>query len=79
MIDCCKLEEIIEQWYFLNSIPKPTCSMASKVSYKSMISFSRRDLLKKMTVFFKNLEIGDITITEKTVNKPSLIKIQSKI
>jgi hypothetical protein len=79
MIECCKLEEVIEQWYFLNSIPKPTCSKASKVSYKSMISFSKRDLLKKMKEFFENLEIGDITITKKGDNKTSLIKIQSNL
>ena len=79
MIECCKLEEVIEQWYFLNSIPKPTCSKASKVSYKSMISFSKRDLLKKMKECFENVEIGDITITKKAENKTSLIKIQSNL
>ena len=80
MIDCSELEEIIEQWYHLNTIPKPVSSPASVVSYKSMIAFSKRDLLRKIKKFFENIKVEDVIISETHENKHEKhIKILSSL
>ena len=80
MIDCSELEDIIEHWYHLNRIPKPKCSAESVITYKSMIAFSKKDLLKKMKIFFQNLKVDDIVILEKREHKyEKHIKILSKL
>tara|TARA_B100001063_G_C16767260_1_gene559417 strand:- start:313 stop:555 length:243 start_codon:yes stop_codon:yes gene_type:complete len=80
MIDCIELEEIIEHWYHLNRIPKPICSAESVITYKSMIVFSKKDLLKKMKRFFQNLSVQDIVITDTPENThKKQIKILSKL
>ena len=80
MIDCNELEEIIEQWYHLNRIPKPISDPASIVTYKSMIAFSKRDLLKKIKKFFENVKVEDVIISETHENKHEKhIKILSNL
>lgn len=80
MIDCSELEDIIEQWYHLNSIPKPIADPASFVSYKSLIAFSKRDLLKKIKKFFENVKVVDVIISETHENKHEKhIKILSNL
>lgn len=84
MIDCNELEDMIEQWYHLNRIPKPLSDPASFVSYKSLIAFSKRDLLKKIKKFFEdvkieNVKIEDVVISETHNKHEKHIKILSKL
>ncbi len=80
MIDCSELEDIIEQWYHLSTIPKPQASAASMVSYKSMLKFAKRDLLKKIKKFFENVNVEDVIISETRENKHEKhIKILSNL
>ena len=52
MIDCKELEDMIEQWYHLSTIPKPQASAASMVSYKSMLKML--SFLKQGKINMKN-------------------------
>ena len=81
-----ELEKAFIRWHNINNIKKPTNSPASWVSYKSMIKFSKTDLLKSVLKLLKNIENYDIIVIpdldsngENYYIKVEPKKIQSKL
>lgn len=57
-----ELEKLIINWYKFHNIKKPTDSAASWITYKSMLSSAKKDLLKNVIELFNKIEENDITV-----------------
>jgi len=78
-----ELEKLIIKWYKINYTKKPNGSAASWVTYKTMLKYSKKDLLKNVIELFNKIEKNEITvIPDFDSNRNYYIKvepIQSKL
>jgi|TARA_B100000795_G_C22546037_1_gene340635 hypothetical protein len=57
-----ELEKLIINWYKFHNIKKPTDSAASWITYKSMLTSAKKDLLKNVIELFNKIEKNEITV-----------------
>jgi len=73
-----ELEKLIIKWYKLHYTKKPNGSAASWITYKSMVTSAKENLLKNVIELFNKIEKNEINVIPDSEGN-NYIRIQSKL